>query len=205
MGEMSLPPRSSAPTRPTARASSKSDRLPSLSARIAAGVVTALSVLALASPMLTTSCSAREGAACDHYVTRCRTVCNTWCDDYGCYPDCYDQCWDDCTIDVSPPPPVSSDDAAPPTPLPDGAPAANDAAVPPPRNDGGGVLCSACQSNADCSAGGLCILQGGNSARGGFCGQACMGTSASSDCPAGYTCSAIGASRQCVPSSGACP
>ena len=191
---MSLPRRSSVTSSPFSLSST------------AAGVVTVLSVLALASPILTTSCSSREAPACDHYVTRCRTVCNTWCDDYGCYPDCYDQCWDDCYIDVSPPPPPPPvSDAAAPAPLPDGAIPGSDAAVPPPQNDGGGALCSACQSNANCSAGALCILQGGSSARGGFCGQACTGTSASSDCPAGYACSAIGTSRQCVPSSGACP
>lgn len=145
---------------------------------------------------------------CDYVVTRCRPVYSTWCDGYGCYPTYYEQCWQDCYIDPNepappPPPPVDDPDAAPPS---DAAAPLEDAGSPPASDggDAGGALCSPCNSNDACGAGGLCIVRGGSGSLPGFCGRACTGAASTSDCPAGYECSAIGSSRQCLPASGSC-
>lgn len=64
------------------------------------------------------------------------------------------------------------------------------------------AICTPCDSDDDCS-GGLCIRPpaGGGAP---FCGRACTDTATSTDCPAGFTCSALGASLECLPSSGSC-
>jgi hypothetical protein len=75
------------------------------------------------------------------------------------------------------------------------------------------VLCSACSSNDDCASGALCIVKGGGTpgasapdggppAGKGFCGHAC---GSQGDCPQGFTCTALGPSKQCLPNAGACP
>ncbi|MBX3212566.1 MAG: hypothetical protein KF850_11080 [Labilithrix sp.] len=148
-----------------------------------------------------TSTSYRD---CDQVVRRCRTVCDYWCDAWGCYPMCWDQCWDDCyrypdrqRPGDEPPPAPPPEDAGPPVPPVDaGGPS------------GAGDLCAACTSNDDCASGALCILRGGPSGDddGGapeeraFCGQACS----LSGCPDGFSCTQLGSSRQCLPTSGAC-
>lgn len=155
-----------------------------------------------------TSCTTVDLSQCDYVVTRCQPVYSTWCDGYGCYPTYYQQCWQDCYVLPDPPvtaPPAPGADAGAPAP-PDAAPA--DDAAPPAAGDGGdggevttGPLCGPCTSNDECGPGGLCILRGGDSGPTGFCGRACTG----SDCPAGYECSSLGSSRQCLPVSGVCP
>lgn len=155
--------------------------------------VSAFSVLAVA------SCDSSVSTAdCDYVVRRCRTVCDYWCDSWGCYPSCWDQCWYDCYVDPTPPPapaPSPSGDASTPAP-------------PPPATDAGtgggpGVLCSPCASNDDCKAGALCIQHGGGDAgaASAFCGHPCQ---TSAECPAEFSCSQIGTSKQCLPVSGVC-
>lgn len=121
---------------------------------------------------------------CDngHAVTRCRKVCGWECEGppgYGCFFRCHDNCWDECLAEDTPP---AASDAAPP-------------------NDGGLALCAPCRSNEQCSGGGLCIRPGADVGS-AFCGRACP---THDNCPAGFVCTAIGASRQCLPSSGTCP
>lgn len=154
------------------------------------------------------SVSSVDLSQCDYVVTRCQPVYSTWCDGYGCYPTYYEQCWQDCYVNPTPPAPPPADaavppvDAAPPPPVTDAGPPASEDA-----GEAGGplLLCSECRSNDECGPGGLCIVRGGGAAAAGFCGRACTGTAASSDCPAGYECAAIGSSRQCLPASGTCP
>lgn len=155
---------------------------------------------------------------CDYTVHRCRTVCDYGCDSWGyCSPVCYDDCWDECVAGPPPPP-------APVTPAP------VDAAAPPGAG-GRGVLCSPCRANDECGAGALCIqrvgtVDAGSSDAGtfadassdadagtgatdaavpttapGFCGYPCQ---TNAECPERFTCAAIGTSRQCLPSAGAC-
>jgi hypothetical protein len=143
--------------------------------------------------------SRRDLSDCDTVVTRCSTVCDTWCDSWGCYPICYDDCWDDCY--VSPPPP-SATVVPPPTPPTDGGTEAG-------SEGGASLLCTPCRSSDECAGGGLCLVPGGEAgaadAGTGFCGQSCTGSGTASDCPEGFACSAIGAGRQCLPTSGTCP
>ena len=148
------------------------------------------------------SCTTVDLSQCDYVVTRCQPVYSTWCDGYGCYPTYYQQCWQDCYVLPDPPAPRPAIEAGAPV----DAAAPGDASTPSPPDAGddagpAGPLCGSCTSNDECGAGGLCILRGGDSGPTGFCGRACTG----SDCPAGFACSALGASRQCLPVSGVCP
>jgi hypothetical protein len=142
-----------------------------------------------------------DDANCDYVVRRCRTFCDYGygCDYYwGC---CYDRCWYDCVGSSKPdpapnvtPPPASS------TPTPN--PPATDAGPAPAPSGDFAVLCAPCTSNDQCKGGGLCITRGGEDAGAtGFCGHPCA---ASSDCPADFTCTQIGESKQCVPANGTC-
>lgn len=152
-----------------------------------------------AAVVATPSCDgdSRADADCDHAEQRCRTYCDYGysCDSYwGC---CYDRCWYECVdrgdrdrVDVPPPPSRTQ----PPT---DGGSA--EASAP---SSGVAVLCAACTSNDQCKGGGLCIQRGGDDAgASGFCGSPCT---ASTDCPADFSCTPIGQSQQCVPTSGVC-
>jgi len=130
---------------------------------------------------------------CDYVVRRCRTYCDYGysCDSYwGC---CYDRCWYDCVANAQP-------EQAPPY-----SPPPSSSTPPPPASDASAdvaVLCSPCTSNDQCKGGGLCIQRGGEDAgASGFCGSPC---NTGADCPAEFTCTAIGESKQCVPTSGAC-
>jgi hypothetical protein len=150
--------------------------------------------LALA-PACTSSRS--EPESCDYVTTRCNTVCDYWCDDFGCYPDCYDRCWQDCgTYGPGGNPGVLPPDEA-------GAADAGDAApidASPPPSEGGASdagLCASCASNDACAAGALCVFRGGSS-QSGFCATAC---SAPSDCPQGFSCTAFGGAKHCLPTS----
>lgn len=147
------------------------------------GMLAFASVLALSS-----SCWLRTD--CDYTERRCKTVCDWQCGGppgYGCFFSCHDVCWDECFAYDHPPAPRPIDGGD----LTDAGPT--------PADDGGLALCAPCQSNDECGSGGLCIHPGGD---GGtpFCGRACTDS-----CPAGFVCSAIGTSRQCLPASGACP
>jgi hypothetical protein len=126
---------------------------------------------------------------CDYVLRRCRTVCDYWCDSYGCYPVCYDHCWADCYRNPPEPPPLA------------GGPLDGGATPPVPEGGGPGVLCSPCVANEDCHAGALCIVRGGDAAASGFCGHPCQSTS---ECPEGFACGTIGASRQCLPIGDVC-
>lgn len=146
---------------------------------------------------------------CDYVARRCGSVCNYWCDSWGCYPACYNQCWYDCYV-VEPDPgsggsssggPVadaSTSDGAPPVIHDAGA---SDASI----GEGGAAVCTPCVANDECG-GGLCILPGGSGEDGGtplgFCGTPC---GSSSDCPADFSCAAIGETKQCLPRAGRCP
>jgi hypothetical protein len=163
-------------------------------ARAVATKVALAAALGLGS-LLAASCTTRAEsyAHCDYVVRRCRTVCDYWCDGWGCYPVCYDQCWNECYIKQPPPaepaPPADQPPPAEPAPPPSGPPAS-------------GVLCSPCESNDDCGNGALCIVRGGAAAQdGGFCGHPCQ---VSTECPAGFACTEIGASRQCLPTGDRC-
>lgn len=150
-------------------------------------VAASFALVALASCMV----SSRDDD-CDYVVTKCRTYCDTWCDAYGCYPACWDECWNECGIVSKKPAPTPADAGS------DGN--VQDASNPP---DGGAdaattnaTLCADCQSNADCQGGGLCLRTAGKA----FCGRDC----ARAACPTGFSCSAFGSSKQCVPDNGAC-
>ena len=138
-----------------------------------------------------------DDASCDYVVRRCRTYCDYGynCDYYwGC---CYDRCWNECIGSSKPDPAPSADPPPAPTPPP-----ATDAAAPPPPSGDFAVLCAPCTSNDQCKGGGLCITRGGEEAGvSGFCGTGCV---TSADCPADFTCTEIGQSKQCVPTDGAC-
>ncbi len=143
-----------------------------------------------------------DPSRCDAVITRCRTVCDYWCDSWGCYPTCWDQCWNECLIVDHPP-----QDDAPPDASSDAAPPVLDSGV---EHDGG-VLCAPCTSNDQCQTGALCILRGGApdaaadaspATPSAFCGQSCFGAP---DCPAGFSCTQIGASKQCLPTASGCP
>jgi hypothetical protein len=173
------------------------------SAIVRRAVVAAGVGLGLAGAMSCSDPDYRPARYCDYTVQRCRSVCDYWCDYYGCYPMCWDQCWDDCYVQDRPREPVVVDGSAPARD--GGAPAEGS-----PVGQGGGVLCSACTSNADCAPGALCIVRGGppadsgaDAAAGGsgFCGHACTG---GPDCPQGFVCTQIGSNRQCLPASGSC-
>lgn len=162
---------------------------------------------------LSASCQVRsvDLSNCDEVYERCYPYCSTWCDSWGCYPRCYTSCSYEC-IQYPDPPPA--------TPVPPPAPATDAGAPPPaPAEDGGAgappvrseLLCRTCSFNDECGAAGLCIRRGGSPDAGtgdagaeGFCGQACTGAGPSSNCPSSYDCSAIGSSRQCIPTSGSC-
>lgn len=166
--------------------------------------------LTLGLTVFASSCtvSSVDLSQCDYVVTRCRPVYSSWCDGYGCYPTYYEQCWQDCYVDPNKPAPQPTTPAPPVT---DAAPPpAGDASAPPPEGDAstgdaGGSLCLACTSNDECGPGGLCIVRGGSAGQAGFCGRPCTGSASSSDCPAGYACSALGSTSQCLPVSGTCP
>lgn len=156
------------------------------------------------------SCTIRPQSEprCDYAETQCRTVCSTSCDAYGCFPVCYDQCWRDCYV-IDPPPLPGDAGGLPPAPNDGGLPLPLDASTSfDPAAPGGsadaGALCTTCRRNAECGAGALCIVPGGDAGAGGFCGRACSGTPSGSDCPSGYECALLGTSRQCVPASGTC-
>jgi len=156
------------------------------------------------------SCTSQtiDASSCDYVVTRCRTVCDYYSCGYYYYGACcYNQCWYECIGDGQPDQPAAP--PAPSAPRP-GSPAEDAGSAPTPSDpsavDGPGVLCSPCQSNDECKAGALCIQPGGVDADGGaatprasFCGHACR---SGADCPAGFTCEAIGSSLQCVPEGG---
>lgn len=140
-----------------------------------------------------------DDASCDYVVRRCRTVCDYGysCDYYwGC---CYDRCWYDCVGSDKPDPAPPSNPnpnpapSTPPAPAPDAGPA--------PSGDFA-VLCAPCTANDQCKGGGVCIIRGGEEAGvSGFCGTAC---NSGADCPADFTCTEIGQSKQCVPTNGTC-
>lgn len=151
----------------------------------------ATSFFGLTLAALAASCSTQASYVdCDAVVTRCRTVCQTYCDGWGCYPVCYDQCWDECHQYPSPPP---EPEPGPPGPPVDGGASGPSTAV----------LCKSCTSNDDCGGGGLCIQRTGASDAGAasFCGSPCT---SNADCPEGFACTPLGASRQCIPTSGHC-
>lgn len=167
-------------------------------ARVLGKLTVALASIALA-VVASPSCSDRTFSTedCDYVITRCRTYCD-YCYGgyyYGYYGCCYDRCWYECIGDGKP------DRAATP-PADAGAPS-----TPPPATDGGtpanvAVLCAPCTANDECKGGGLCIIRGGEDAgTSGFCGSPC---GSGADCPADFTCTAIGESKQCVPTNGTC-
>lgn len=175
----------------------------------------AVAILAAGAAILATAGACGNGrlpADCDYAVRRCRTICDYWCDGWGCYPRCWDSCWYECYDLPDPPnapepqpPPIT--DAASPVPPPGPPPPSTG-----PSPDASGTLCASCIANDECQ-GGLCILRGGarpdagEEARdggappgNGFCGQSCVGE----DCPAGFACTTLGTSRQCLPTGTGC-
>lgn len=174
-------------------------------ARVLGKLTVALASVALA-VIASPSCSEGTFSSedCDYVITRCRTYCD-YCYGgyyYGYYGCCYDRCWYECIGDGKPDKAPNTD---PPVPAP-----APDASTPPPppATDGGAppgsvaVLCAPCTANDECKGGGLCILRGGEDAgTSGFCGSPC---NSGADCPASFTCTEIGQTKQCVPTDGIC-
>jgi hypothetical protein len=168
--------------------------------------LTSVALAVIAAPSCSTTTISAED--CDYVVTRCRTYCD-YCGGYGgygygygYYGCCYDRCWSECIGDGKRDKAPNADPPPAPAPQP---PADVDAGAP--TTDAGppgdfAVLCQPCQANDECRGGGLCIIRGGEDAgTAGFCGTPC---STSADCPAEFTCTEIGQSKQCVPTSGTC-
>jgi hypothetical protein len=162
-------------------------------------------VLLLSALLLLIACSEEsiDLSKCTYTTTYCKPFCDYWCDSWGCYPACWDRCWTECYQDPDLPGVAIRDggpgEAAPP-PVDAGVDAALEASVP---ADGGGGLCATCTTNGDCNAGSLCIRRGGSDAgTSGFCSPACP---SGNECGEGFTCSLLGDTRRCLPTSGTCP